>query len=446
MTSQPTKTIPPGPRARAYLERDASSLSPCYGRPYPFVMDHGSGSEVWDVDGYRYLDFSSGIAVTATGHSHPDVVDAVKRQAELFLHMAGADFTYAVQIELAEKLNEIVPIAEETQLFLTNSGTESIEAAIKLARYATGRHRLIAFVGAFHGRSLGSVSLTASKPVQRKGFGPLLPGVHHVPYGYCYRCPFRLSYPSCDVYCVNYIEEQLFARYVPAEEVAAVFFEPIQGEGGYVVPPPMWLPRLRALCDRHGILLVVDEVQTGFGRTGKMFAVEHWGVEPDIVCLAKGIASGLPLGAMVGRKSLMTWPAGAHSNTYGGNPLACAASLATIRLLEQGYVENARVQGDYLLRRLGELQKVHPSVGDVRGKGLMVGAELVRDKASKAPAGDLREALLVRAFEHGLLLLGCGDSTIRFLPPLSISRPAMDEALAIFERALSSVEEESGLA
>lgn len=446
MTSSHPGRVLPGPKARSYIERDAAAFSPSYTRPYPFVMDHGRGSEVWDVDGNRYLDFTSGIAVTATGHAHPEVVQAIKDQADRFLHMAGADFTYPAQIELAQKLNEIVPIGEETQVFLTNSGTESVEAAIKLARYATGRSRLIAFIGAFHGRSLGSLSLTASKPVQRERFAPLLPGVSHVPYGYCYRCPYHLTYPDCDVYCLEFIERQLLARFVPASEVAAIVVEPIQGEGGYVVPPPAWLPRLRALCDRYDILLVVDEVQTGFGRTGKMFAVEHWGVEPDIICLAKGIASGLPLGAMVGRKRLMTWPPGAHANTYGGNPLACVASLATIRLLQNGYVENAAAQGEVMLARLREMQALHPTIGDVRGKGLMIGVELVRDRESKEPAEALREALLVRAFEHGLLLLGCGESTVRFIPALNVPPEFVDEALTIFERTLADLEEEMGLA
>ena len=445
MTSSHQVAIPPGPKAIAYLERDVVAFSPCYGRPYPFVMDHGRGCEVWDVDGNRYLDFCAGIGVTATGHAHPEVVQAVKDQADRFLHMAGADFTYRLQVELAEKLNEIVPIGEETQVFLTNSGTESVEAAIKLARYATGRPRLIAFIGAFHGRTLGSLSLTSSKPVQRKGFAPLVPGVSHVPYGYCYRCPYNLTYPACDVYCVDFIEDQLFARFVPATEVAAIFVEPIQGEGGYIVPPPAWLPRLRGLCDRYGILLVADEVQSGFGRTGKMFAVEHWGVEPDIVCLAKGMASGMPLGAMVGRKRLMTWPPGAHSNTYGGNPLACVASQTTIRLLEGGYIENAATEGEYMLARLREMQMRHPTMGDVRGKGLMIGVELVKDKGSKERAEALRETLLLRAFEQGLLLLGCGPSTVRFMPALNVPREFVDEALIVFERVLADLEEEMGL-
>jgi 4-aminobutyrate aminotransferase len=409
-------------------------------------MSHGRGREVWDVDGNRFLDFCSGIAVTATGHAHPRVVKAVQEQAGRFLHMAGADFTYPQQIELAEKLNEIVPITEETQVFLTNSGTESVEAAIKLARYATRRPRLIAFVGAFHGRTLGALSLTASRPAQVRGFSPLVSGVTHVPYANCYRCPFGQSYPACGIACIEHIENQLLSRFVPADEVAAIVVEPIQGEGGYIVPPPAWFPRLRALCDSHDILLVVDEVQTGFGRTGKMFGIDHFGVEPDIVCLAKGIASGLPLGAMVGRKRLMTWPPGAHSNTFGGNPLACVASLATISLLEDGLVENAAEMGDYLLARLRKMQSRHPAIGDVRGKGLMVGVELVRDASTREPADGLLASLLVRSFEAGLLLLGCGVSTVRFMPALSVELTEIDEAIAIFERALADVEEEADLA
>ena len=445
-TSSRVSHVPPGPRARAYLKRDMAAFSPCLLRPYPFVMDRGRGCEVWDVDGNRYLDFTTGIGVTVTGHAHPEVVQAIKDQAERFLHMAGTDFTYDVQIEVAEKLNEIAPMGEDTQVFLTNSGTEAVEAAIKLARYATGRPRLIAFIGAFHGRTMGSLSLTASKPVQRQGFAPLLPGVTHVPYGYCYRCAYNLTYPECDIYCVEFIEKQLLGKFVPPGEVAAIFVEPIQGEGGYIVPPPEWLPRLRALCDRYDILLVADEVQSGFGRTGKMFAVEHWGVEPDIICLAKAIASGLPLGAMVARKRLMTWPKGAHGSTYSGNPLACAASLATIRLLQGGYVDNAAVQGEYMLRRLREMQAQHPTIGDVRGKGLMIGVELVKDEGSKEPAEALREALVERAFQHGLLILGCGTSAVRFIPALNVTRELIDEALVIFERSLADLEEEMGIA
>ena len=440
-----SKTQLPGPKARAWVEKDAAAISPAYTRSYPFVMDHGQGSEVWDVDGNRFIDFNAGIAVTATGHAHPAVVKAIQEQAEKFIHMAGADFYYPVQIRLAEKLNALVPIEEETQVFFTNSGTESVEAAFKLARYYTGRPRMLAFVGGFHGRSMGSLSLTASKCVQRKGFAPLVPGVTHVPYGYCYRCPFNLKYPDCDIACVDYIENTVFKTIVPAEEVAAVFVEPIQGEGGYVVPPPKWHNRLKALMEKYGILYVVDEVQTGFGRTGRMFAIEHWGVEPDIIALAKGIASGMPVGAMVARKSLMTWPPGAHSNTFGGNPVCCAAALETIRLIEGGFMENAARMGERIMARLNEIADDHPSIGDVRGKGLMIGIELVKDKETREPAPEIRDEVIQRAFEKGLLLLGCGPNTARFMPALNISQDIVDEGLAIFEEALTEVEKEAGL-
>ncbi|MBL7183301.1 MAG: acetyl ornithine aminotransferase family protein [Anaerolineae bacterium] len=439
------KTQLPGPKAKAWVEKDTAAVSPSYTRSYPFVMDHGRGSEVWDVDGNRFIDFNAGIAVTATGHAHPAVVKAIQEQAEKFIHMSGTDFYYPVQIKLAEKLNALAPIEEETQVFFTNSGTESVEAALKLARYYTGRPRMLAFIGGFHGRTMGSLSLTASKYVQRKGFAPLVPGVTHVPYGYCYRCPFNLEYPSCDIYCVDYIEKTLFRNFVPAEEVAAVFVEPIQGEGGYVVPPPKWHGRLKALMEKYGILYVADEVQTGFGRTGKMFAMEHWGVEPDIIALAKGIASGMPVGAMVARKSLMTWPPGAHSNTFGGNPICCVAALETIRLIEGGFMENAARMGGRMLDRLNEIVDDHPSIGDVRGKGLMIGIELVKDKETKEPALEIRDQVIQRAFEKGLLLLGCGPNTVRFMPALNISQDIADEGLAIFEEALTEVEKEAEL-
>ncbi len=432
----------PGPNAEVWIQRDGANISPSYTRPYPFVMARGRGAYVWDVDGNKYLDFTSGIAVTNTGHCHPEVVAAIKEQAERFLHMSGTDFYYPVQIELAETLNRIVPISEPTLVFFTNSGAEAVEAAIKLARYATKRPHILAFRNAFHGRTMGAVSLTASKVVQRRGFGPLLPEVTHVDYGYCSRCPIDLTYPACDIACVQRIEDDLFRAEVPPDEVAAIFVEPIQGEGGYVVPPPGWMEALRALCDRHGILLVADEVQTGFGRTGKMFAMEHFGVEPDIVTVAKGIASGLPLGAMIARKRLMTWPPGAHASTFGGNPVACAAALATIRLLEEGLVENAARVGAYMLQRLREMQERHPSMGDVRGLGLMIGVELVRDRQTKARAANLRDWVVQRAFEKGLLLLGAGVNVVRFMPPLIITEEIADEGLAIFEEALTEAERE----
>jgi 4-aminobutyrate aminotransferase len=431
----------PGPRAREYVVRDIEAISPSYTRSYPFVMDHGKGSIVWDVDGNCYIDFNAGIAVTVTGHAHPDVVRAIQEQAGQFIHMSGTDFYYPVQIELAEKLNTLAPGPAPKKLFFTNSGAETIEAAIKLARYATGRSRFLAFYGAFHGRTMGALALTASKHVQRQGFAPLMPGVTHVPYGYCYRCPFNLKYPDCDIACVDYIEETIFRQAIPPDEVAAIFMEPIQGEGGYVVPPPGWHERLRTLADRYDILLVADEIQTGMGRTGHWFAIEHWGVVPDIVCLAKGIASGLPLGAMIARADLMTWPPGAHGNTFGGNPIACAASLATLRLIEGSLMENAARMGAHMLDRLQEMQPHHPTMGEVRGKGLMIGVELVRDKATKERAPDLRNEVIQQAFKKGLLILGCGPNTVRFMPALTIGQETADAGLAIFEEALTEAEE-----
>ncbi len=429
----------PGPRARALIARDADVISPSYTRSYPFVMDHGEGYLVWDVDGNRYLDFAAGIAVCATGHSHPAVVSAIKEQADKFLHMSGTDFYYPQQVALAERLAEITPGAGPKRAFFTNSGTESVEAAMKLARYATGRPRIVAFTGAFHGRTLGSLSLTASKVVHRRGFGPLVPDVHHVPYGYCYRCPYNLVYPDCDIACVAEIERSLFTREVPPDEVAAVFVEPIQGEGGYVVPPDGWLQQLRELCDRHGILLVADEVQSGMGRTGKWFAVDHWGVVPDIVCIAKGIASGLPLGAIVAPQQLMDWPPGAHASTFGGNPVACQAALVTIDLLDKGLMDNAAELGEVMMQQLQGMARRYPIIGDVRGRGLMVGVELIEDAQTKNPAHDLRDRIVEACYKRGLLVLGAGFNVLRFTPPLVVDRAGVDKALRIFEEALRSV-------
>jgi len=405
-------------------------------------MDHGQGSLVWDIDGAQFIDFTAGIAVTATGHCHPEVVQAIKDQADKFIHMSGTDFYYAAQTELAEKINSLVPGSEPKQVFFTNSGTEAVEAAFKLARYSTGCSRMIAFIGAFHGRSMGALSLTASKYVHRAGFSPLVPGVTHVPYGYCYRCAYNLEYPSCDVYCVKYIEDTLFKRLVSPEEVAAIFVEPIQGEGGYVVPPPLYHQRLCELTDKYDILLVDDEIQAGMGRTGKMFAIEHWNVVPDIICIAKGIASGMPLGAMVARKRQMTWPSGAHANTFGGNPISCAAALATIRLIEGGYMQNAARMGERFMEQLKRMQAEHRSMGDVRGLGLMIGVELVKDKDTKEPAVDLRDAVVQKCFEKRLLILGCGMSTARFMPALNITEDLVDEGLDIFAEALTEAENE----
>ena len=428
----------PGPNARKYVEMDSQYISPSYTRSYPFVMSHGKGAEVWDVDGNRFIDFNAGIAVVATGHSHPEVVQAIQEQAEKFIHMAGTDFYYPQEIELAQKLNEIRPTKEEIKVFLTNSGTESVESAIKLAKYATGRQRFIAFLGGFHGRTLGSLAFTASKAVQRARFFPMMPGVVHVPFPNPYRPLLRGEDQGTAV--LDYIENVIFKTIAPPEEVAAFLVEPIQGEGGYVVPPESFFPGLRKLADKYGILIIADEVQSGMGRTGKMYAIEHTGVEPDIYTMAKGIASGMPLGAMAARKSLMTWVPGSHGNTFGGNPISCVAALKTIELIQNGYMENARVMGEYLMGKLLELQESHPSIGEVRGRGLMIGVELVLDRETKEPAHDLRDRVVEEAFKRGLLLLGCGTSTIRLSPALNITREIADEALEILDVALDAAE------
>jgi 4-aminobutyrate aminotransferase len=437
--AKPTsESVAPGPRAAAIIARDTKVLSPSMPRSYPLVIDHASGAEVWDVDGNRYIDFMTGIAVTSTGHSHPEVVKAIREQAEKFMHICLADFHYEVAVELAEKLAELAPFEEDAQVFFTNSGAEAIETAIKLARYATGRQRFIAFQGAFHGRTIGALSLTASKYRQRQGFSPLMPGVTHVPYP----DPFHpvLDDAKFDDYgeaVVDYIERTLFQSFVPASEVAAVFVEPVLGEGGYVVPPPGFFPALRDLCDRYDILLVADEVQSGMGRTGKWWAIEHFGVEPDIVTSAKGIASGMPLGAVIARKSVMTWGPGTHGSTFGGNPVSCAAALATIHLIENGYLHNADEMGGYLLDCLREIAERHPLLTNLRGLGMMIGAEIVADGS---PARDVRDRLIARAFESGLLLLGAGENVIRIMPPLMLEREHADEALAILDAVLTEVE------
>lgn len=433
-----TTSAIPGPKAQAYLERDRAVVSPSYPRAYPFVMDHGRGVEVWDVDGNRYLDFAAGIAVCATGHSHPKVVKAIQEQAERFLHISS-DFYHPLWIELSERLSQIAPFDEPARVFLGNSGTEAVEAAIKLARYHTNRHQFIAFHGGFHGRTMGSLSFTASKPVYRQRFFPTMSGVTHVPYPDPYR-PVLQSRPGEDYgeTVVRYIEEVVLKTVVPPDDCAGILVEPIQGEGGYVVPPEGFFPALRRLCDKYGILLIVDEVQSGVGRTGKWWAVEHWGVEPDIVCSAKGLASGVPIGATIARASVMDWPTGAHGNTFGGNPLACRAALATLDLVEQGLMENAARMGAYMMDALAEIQSRQPHIGQVRGKGLMIGVEIVEDRDSRAPAHDLRERIVEEAFHRGLLLLGCGDSAIRFSPPLTIDEKTADEGLAIFEEALTA--------
>lgn len=434
------KVKPPGPKARAFIKRDTKYISPSSGRAYPLVVRRASGTMVEDVDGNRYLDFIAGVAVTSTGHCHPEVVRAIREQAGELLHMSGADFFNPLQIELAERLDKLCPGPSPKRVFFSNSGAESVEAAIKLVRYHTGRPYIIAFVGAFHGRTMGALSLNASRPIHRKGFSPLVPGVIHVPYAYCYRCPYGETHPREELACIRWIAEELFKSYVPPEEVAAVFVEPIQGEGGYIVPPRAFLKDLSALCKKYGILLVADEVQSGMGRTGKMLAVEHFGVKPDVVCMAKGIASGLPLGTTIARQEIMGWPPGSHASTFGGNPVSCRSALATLELLEGGLMDNARKVGDYLLKGLKGLYKDHPIIGDVRGKGLMIGIELVKDRETKERALKERDKIVRRAFEKGLLLLGCGRNSIRFAPPLIITRKEADTALTVLEEVLGEVE------
>jgi 4-aminobutyrate aminotransferase len=426
------KTKLPGPKAQALLERDERYMSPSYTRAYPLVAARGSGAVIQDVDGNLFLDFTAGIAVVSTGHCHPHVTSAIQDQAAQLIHMSGTDFYYQPQIDLAQRLAESAPGDSAKRIFFTNSGAEALEAALKLARWHTGRSRAIAFLGAFHGRTYGAMSLSGSKLVHRRGFSPLVPDIHHVPYP-------RMSESKMDAgygkRCVEQIEETILKRTAPPDEVAAIFVEPIQGEGGYHVPPPDFLPALRDLCDRHGMLLVADEVQTGMGRTGKLFAVEHWNVEPDIICLAKGIASGMPLGAIIARDSVMNWPSGSHASTFGGNPVSCRAALATLELLEQGYIANAAQRGEQLVQGLAKMRRNHPQIGDVRGLGLMVAMDIVKAKERPDPAS--RDAMIQTAFHNGLLLLGCGDSALRFCPPLCISADQVDTALNILTGILS---------
>jgi 4-aminobutyrate aminotransferase len=431
---------PPGPKARAIVDRDAEWTSTCYIKEYPLVVSRGQGVMVEDVDGNRYLDFMAGIAVSSTGYGHPKVVAAVKEAADRFLHICGGDFYYESMAVLCERLAKLAPGRAKKRVFLTNSGTEAVEAAIKLTRHATRRTAIIAFRGAFHGRTTGSVSLTSSKARQHAGFGPLLPDVHHVPFAYRYRCQFCADELACNRGCIDVIEKELFTRHLDPKDVAAIFVEPIQGEGGYIVPPAGYLPALRELCDRYGILLVADEVQSGVGRTGKMFACEHEGVEPDILLTAKGLGSGMPIGAMIAKESVTTWESGSHGSTFGGNPVCCAAALATLDLVEGGLMANAARMGDRLLARAAGLKEKHSCIGDVRGRGLMVGVEFVKDRATREPAGQLVHDLVQRAFRQGLLLLGAGKSTLRLAPPLVVDQDDVDTAMNMIDACLAELD------
>jgi 4-aminobutyrate aminotransferase len=444
MSHPEIRTSLPGPIARQVIERDAKYVSSSYTRAYPLVMARGEGALVEDVDGNRFLDCAAGIAVNSTGHSHPEVVQAIVEQSQKFLHMSGTDFYYEPQVRLAEELASIVPIDGGAKSFFSNSGTEANEAAIKLARYHQKRPYLIAFLGSFHGRTLGSLGLTSSRAVQRRGFGPVTtPGVFHAPYPDVYRAPAGASPAQVAAESIAFIEDRLFVNLVSPDEVAAIVVEPIQGEGGYIVPPVEFFERLSALARRHGILIMADEVQSGMGRTGRMFASEHFGLRPDIVSMAKGIASGLPLGVTAARADVMDWTPGSHASTFGGNPVACAAALATIRLLKAGLIENAARVGEHLLGRLREIAPRHRLIGDVRGKGLMIGVELVKDRESKTRATVERDRVVEAMFAKGVLVLGAGRNAVRICPPLVLSIEQADCCVRALDEALAEVESQA---
>ena len=432
-------TTPPGPKGRAIVDKDREWTSHCYIKEYPLVVARGSGVMVEDVDGNRFLDFMAGIAVASTGFSHPEVVRAVQEAASRFLHICGSDFYYDAMAALCERLAKLAPGPTKKRVFLTNSGTETTEAAIKLVRHATRRTAIVAFHGAFHGRSTGAVSLTSSKARQHSGFGPLLPDVHHVPFAYRYRCRHCASLDACTLACVSSIESELFTRHLDPADVAAIFVEPIQGEGGYVIPPNGFMRGLRELCDRHGILLVCDEVQSGVGRTGRMWACDHEGIEPDILLTAKGLGSGMPIGAMIARETIDRWKTGSHGSTFGGNPVCCAAALATLDLVERELMANAREQGERLIGAMHKLAGKYACVGDVRGRGLMIGLEFVKDRATREPDGELVHKLVEMAFQRGLLLLGAGRSALRLAPPLIIDSTDIDTGVQIIDECLAEL-------
>ena len=432
------KTALPGPIAQRIIADDDRLMSPSYTRSYPLVIKKGRGAVVDDVDGNQFLDFSAGIAVTSTGHCHPEVVAAVQRQSADFLHMSGTDFYYSLMTDVAKRLSAIAPMAGPHKFYYGNSGAEAIECALKLARYHTKRQQIIAFYGAFHGRTMGALSLTASKPQQRRRFAPMLPGVTHVPYPNVYRnCTGGAEEQAAyALSCARFIEEKLLRTTLPPEEVAAIVLEPIQGESGYVVAPSIFLEEIRRICDRHGILMIVDEVQSGMGRTGKWWAIEHSGVQPDIVTIAKGIASGMPLSVCMSKASIMDWVPGSHASTFGGNPVCLAAAMATMDVLERHAIHNAETVGNFMFERMQTWKKKHHMVGDVRGRGLMIGVEIVSDQTLKTPAPAERDAIIQRAFERGLLLLGAGENTIRLTPPLVISKSQATKAMNILEECL----------
>jgi 4-aminobutyrate aminotransferase len=431
---------PPGPKARALVKEDESVISQSLVRFYPLAAESGHGSIVKDVDGNEFIDFNSGLVCLAVGHTHPRVVGAIKEQAEKLIHYSWTDFYYEKVVQLSEELVKITPGSFRKKVFLSNSGTEAIEAAMKLAKWHTRKHAFLSFIGAFHGRTLGSLSLTASKPYQRRHFFPMVPGDTHVPFADCYRCPFKMTYPECGMYCVDFIQEQVLDKYLPPEDVAAMFVEPIQGEGGYVVPPDDYFVRLKKLLDKNGIMMVDDEVQSGMGRTGRWFAIEHWGVEPDVVCTSKALASGLPIGATVAKAEDMDWEGGSHANTFGGNPVSCAAALQVISIIrDEHLMENATKQGNYIMKRLREMQEKYLIIGDVRGKGLMIGAEIVKDPKTKEYADKEAHDIMMKSFRRGLAIITAGHSTLRIVPPLIITRDIVDSGLEILEGAIKEV-------
>lgn len=435
---------PPGPKAREYVKRDEAVISPSYGRFYPLVVESAKGCIVKDLDGNEFIDFNSGLVCMNVGHNHPKVVAAVKGQCDRFLHYSNTDFYYREVIDLAEKLAKITPGGPDKHVYFGNSGAEAVEAAVKIAKWHTRRQLFIGFISAFHGRTIGALSFTASKPTQKRYFSPLMPGVVHVPYPNCYHCPFRMTYPDCGYWCVDFIDEYVLQKYVPPEDTAAVLVEAIQGEGGYVVPPPEYFKRLKKLTDKYGMLFMVDEVQAGMGRTGKWWAIEHWGVEPDVVCSAKGLASGLPLGATIAKSKVMDWGPGSHASTFGGNPLSCVASLAVIQAIEEEkLLDNANKEGAYIQKRFSEFAEKSEIIGDVRGKGLMIGVEIVKDKDSKKAAPDKSSEIMSRAWKRGVNVITCGASTIRIAPPLVITRDLVDSALNIIEDSIKEVEKEA---
>ncbi|MFW6109217.1 MAG: acetyl ornithine aminotransferase family protein [archaeon] len=435
------KVTPPGPKAKKIVERDEAIISPSFGRAYPLVVESAQGNIVKDVDGNEFIDMNAGLAVCSVGHGHPKLKEAIKKQVDKFIHYSYTDFFYEDYVDLGEDLSKILPMKGQKKVFYGNSGAESIEAAMKVSRYHSGRQGYLAYIGSFHGRTMGAVTLTASKPYQRAKFSPLIPGAEHIFYPYCYRCPFNLECPSCGYACVDYIDDHIFHKYLPPDEVAMLIAEPIQGEGGYVVPPEGYFTKLKKLLDEYGILFAVDEVQSGVGRTGKWWAIEHWDVEPDILCTAKGIAAGLPLGVMASKAEIQDWKPGSHASTFGGNPVSCAAASAVLDIIKtENLLDNATELGNHIKKRLNEMKEEHPMIGDVRGKGLMVGVEIVKDKDTKEVAPKETSEIMMECFRNGLAIVNCGVNVIRWMPPLTITKDLIEPSLEIFEKALTKIE------